>query len=681
MKVTYNWLKEFVDIKIAPALLAHKLTMAGLEVTSWEEKGGDFVFELEITSNRPDLLSVIGIAREVAAITGATMVHGPWSIVYSKPKSRRLAKERAHFLLKIEDKRNCSLYTAKIIQGVKIGPSPDWLKKRLELVGCRCVNNIVDITNYVLFELGEPLHAFDLDTLAGNMIIVRRAGKEEKLVSIDAEVRSLNPEILVIADKEKPVAIAGVMGAKVTEVSGNTKNILLEAAIFNPLIVRRGRQKLGIQSEASYRFERGIDPQIVQIASQRTVELIQEIAGGSFVLAKSAGLAKSAKKKIDLDIDRANKNLGINIAASEIKRILSGLGFRVNSKAKERFSIDIPSYRQDVKAQIDLVEEIARIFGYENIPTTLPQVTLQTQAEEMASLIPLIKNILYGLGLNEVITYSLIDRELLRGFWDKENNLIEIANPLSKEQEVLRPLLLPSLARCVAYNLRQKQGYINIFEIAKTYVKPNQEQYILAIALCGMKSRWFGPGQGHLQDEVGFLHLKGILTELFGCLGISVKECEFKGSDYEFDVYVRGTKIGMLRRLREDILDNLDIKHKEVFEAEITLDKLLSHTQLNKKFAPFPRYPGITRDVTLELKEEIPLEKIMKAATQLGGKLLWEVNFTAFYKGEKVAAGFKRVTISCLYLSAERTLTEGEINFEHSSIVKGLQEQFNAKIC
>ena len=274
MKVTYNWLKDFVEIKISPEKLAEKLTMAGLEVTALEKKGGDFVFEIEVTSNRPDWLSVIGIAREVAAITGKKM-----KSVQTK-KLQPAERSPQPLLVKIEDKNDCSLYIAKIIKGVKIGPSPQWLKERLELIGCRSINNIVDIANYVLFEYGQPLHAFDLDKLNGDLISVRRAKKDEKLVTIDGIERNLCPEILVIADLHAPVALAGIMGGKETEVSGATKNILLEAAVFNPVLVRRGRQKLGLQSDSAYRFERGVDSCGTQAASSRAAELIQKLCGG-----------------------------------------------------------------------------------------------------------------------------------------------------------------------------------------------------------------------------------------------------------------------------------------------------------------------------------------------------------------------------------------------------------------
>ncbi|MCX5706598.1 MAG: phenylalanine--tRNA ligase beta subunit-related protein [Candidatus Omnitrophica bacterium] len=301
MKVTYNWLKDFVDIKITAPQLADKLTMAGLEVVSLQEKEGDFVFEIEITSNRPDWLSLVGIAREVAALTGRKLkVPQAKSAKYTAGSMQPLA-------IQVEDKKDCPLYTARIIKDVKVAPSPVWLKKRLELVGCRSVNNIVDITNYVLFELGEPLHAFDLAKLNPEGVIIRRAKNSEKLLTIDGENRQLNSNILVIADREKPIALAGVMGGKDTEVTTGTKDILLESAVFNPVIIRRARQALGIQSEASYRFERGVDLASVEKASLKAARSIQELAGGNQVGYQVKGVTKAQAKNIGLEISKVKK--------------------------------------------------------------------------------------------------------------------------------------------------------------------------------------------------------------------------------------------------------------------------------------------------------------------------------------------------------------------------------------
>jgi phenylalanyl-tRNA synthetase beta chain len=683
MKVTYGWLKDFVEIKMAPEQLADKLTMAGLEVTSLEKIDGDYIFEIEITSNRPDWLSVIGIAREVAAITGEKLKRLP-----EHQSTRAPVRNEGQYVIEIENKQDCPLYTAKIIRNVKVGPSPEWLRKRLELVGCRSVNNVVDITNYVLFELGEPLHAFDADTLAQDKIIVRRAKNQEKLLGIDAEERILSPDILIIADAEKPIAIAGVMGGKHTEVSQDSKNVLLEAAIFNPVVVRRGRQKMGLQSEASYRFERGIDGNIVETASLRTVALIRELCQGDLVAAKRVGSVSFQDRRIDLEAESVEKILGVKISLARIKKILTDLGFKVKAKRKSGFTVNIPSHRQDVKAPIDLIEEIARIFGFDNTPTTLPAVMLQVQDSDTNKPLALIKNILTGLGLNEVITYSLVDRKSLDGFGGEENNLLEISNPLSQEQEVLRSHLSPSLAKCVAYNLRQQQPYINIFEIAKTYLRSEnkiQEEYVLGIALCGTKSRWFGPQQPDLQDEAGFLHLKGILASLFQRLGIDEKDMKFvfRENGYEVDVLIKDTKIGLLRRLQKELLDRFDIKHKEVFAAEIALgEKLLPLIHIEKKFRPnlVGRYPGIARDVTLELERAVPFKDIKATITGLHESLLQEIGFKDYYAGQKVPAGFKRITISLRYYSAERTLTEAEINLLHDKVVAVLKEKLHAQI-
>jgi len=681
MKVTYNWLKEFVEIKISPASLAEKLTMAGLEVKSIEEKDGDFIFEIEITSNRPDWLSVLGVAREVAAVTGRKLKNQK-----SHKALKPAIKNPQQFSIVIEDKKDCFVYTTKIIRDVKVGQSPNWLKKRLELVGLRSVNNVVDITNYVLFELGEPLHAFDMDRLIPHSIIVRRAKNNESLVSIDGEVRRLSSDILVIADKEKPVAVAGVMGGKDTEVTQNTKNVLLEAAIFDPVVVRRGRQRLGMSSEASYRFERGIDPLIVEIASLRTVALIKESAGGELVSAETSPVPKRAQTRINFKESSIKRHLGIQVPQSEVKRILTSLGFEVKSKTKDSGLVGAPSWRQDVKAEIDLLEEIARIYGYDKIPTTLPSVFLRSQKEQEKDYFAIIRETLLGLGLTEAITYSLIDRKELEGFWDNRGGLVEIANPLSREQESLRPTLMPGLCRAVAYNLRQQQPYVHIFEIAKTYSKSEnkiQEKYSIGIALCGTKTRWFGPEAGHVQDEAGFLHLKGMSDVLFQLLGIDNRRYCFAGAD-EVQVYASGQKVGLFKRLSRGVLDRLDIKRKEVFAAEIYLeDKLLPLAHMKKRFNPLlvPRYPGIARDLTLQLRQEVSLEDILTAAAALNEGLLTAVDFKDDYRRDKVPAGFKRITIACQYCSPERTLTEEEVAPVHERIVKILLERFQAEIC
>ena len=671
MKITYNWLKDFVEIKIPARALAEKLTMAGLEVTALEEQGGDFVFEIEITSNRPDWLSVVGIAREVAAITGEKIKETKIQILKQKLQES--------LNIKIEDKKDCSLYTGKIIRNVNVGASPKWLKERLELIGCRSVNNIVDITNYVLFETGEPLHAFDSDKLAGKAIIVRRAKKDEKIITIDATERTLDPDVLVIADEAKPVAIAGIMGGKDSEVSFNTKNILLEAAIFNPVITRRSRQKLALQTDSSYRFERGIDAQTVQNASWRAVQLIQELASGEFMVTKAAGLAAIKKKTIRLNAAVVSKILGVVIPATKIKNILTHLGFKVQAKGKNAFAVIVPSYRQDINLEVDLIEEISRIFGYSHIPVSLPAVSPEINPNITRELVSLSKNALVGLGVNEVITYSLIDRDWLKDFSFSSLHPVEVLNPLSKEQEILRPSLIPSLARTVAFNLNQKQNYVNIFEVAKVFsVDKNaypKEELTLGIALCGEKATLLS--RGLIREEMGLLHLKGIIEILLRHLGI--QKYNFQADNRGVVIEKNGVNLGFLTQLPKQALNSLDIKNKEVFVAEIYLEKVFSAANLTKKFSALPVYPGISRDISLLLKEEIKIADISQLIQEKGQPLLREVRVVDFYKGKQIPAGHKGLTISCLYRSDERTLTEEEINPLHALVLAGLQEKFNAQ--
>ncbi|TRZ93535.1 phenylalanine--tRNA ligase subunit beta [bacterium] len=675
MKVTYNWLKDFLDIKITPQVLADKLTMVGLEVTSLEPAADDWVLEIEVTSNRPDCLSIIGIAREVAAITGEKLKL-PRTDKRPTPKT-----QYRDFSIDIRDKKDCPLYIARVIQKVEVRPSPDWLKQRLELVGCRSVNSIVDITNYVLFEYGEPLHAFDLDKLGGQKIIVRRAKTKETLTAIDGKSRALDTSALVIADKNQAVALAGIMGGLKTEVGAGTKNILLEAAVFDPLIIRRTRQKFGMQSESAYRFERGINLDIVEAASRRAVELIEKVSAGKCILEKKSGVSGRKQSRVTFDLERAGKVLGVNIPALRAKGILSGLGFKLTTKKKSIFLVDIPGHRPDVKIEEDLIEELVRIFGYERIPTTLPAVKPRIITDNTRDPVSRIKNILVGLGLNEVISYSLIARQLSEKLNIETPEPIEILNPLSTEQEILRPLLASSLLGCISHNLNHKQDYINIFEVAKVFSRVTSEPregLHLAIALCGTKP-WLFP-QGLIKDEAGILHIKGILETIFIKLGIREYSFRVDNNAANIGIYIAAEQVGFLLMANKDVLGRFQIKNKEVVLAELSLDRLFSQVNLLKKFIPLPLYPGIIRDISLLIKEELKVEEIIQMVKEKGRPWIKQASISDYYQGKQIPAGFKGLTISCLYRADERTLTEAEIKPLHAELTVFIQQKFGAQI-
>lgn len=704
MKLTYNWLKDFVGIRLKPQELAGKLTMAGIEVSSIEEKDGDFVFEIEITSNRPDWLSVIGIAREVAAITGSKLsTHSALCPAqYQKPRKNGLCK------IKIEDKKDCPLYTAKIIKDVKVSPSPEWLRKRLELIGCRSVNNIVDVTNYALFTYGEPLHAFDMDKIVESFsrcrvepqgIIIRRAVNGEEIVTIDGIKRKLDKDILIIAacnadstiqrlpagkagfNDSTPIAIAGIMGGKDVEVCVKTKNILLEAAVFNPVLIRRGRQKLGMQTDSSYRFERGMDFETPLLASSQAVCLIEKLAYGKYAGTVESAAAKPKTRTVIFDITSVAKVLGKDVPIKNIKKGLSGLGFKIKQKSRSIFSVAVPPYRQDVESQADLVEEVARIYGYENIPVTLPYIKPRPVIYDTRDIISIIKNILVGLGLSEVITHSLIAKDSLQGFAFASIEPAQIKNPLSREQEILRPSIIPSLAANVAFNLNQKQSHVSIFEAAKIFpgIKDGlpREEWSLAIALCGEKGELLE--NGCVRQVLGMLHLKGMIETMFSRLGI--KACEFKPENDE-DVLILccGQKSGIITKLNREILNELGIKNKDVFVAEIYLEAVLPLINLRKSFSPLPLYPGISRDISLLLNENIKASEIFATIRENAGSLLENMEVVDVYKGKQIPRGYRSLTISCFYRSNERTLTEDEITPLQLRITDILKEKFGAQI-
>jgi len=673
MKTTYHWLKDFVEIKISPEKLADKLTMAGIEVKSIEAKSGDFVFEVEITSNRPDWLSVVGLSREISAITKS-------KVKTKKGKAQLKSKksENRLFKIEIEDKKDCPLYTAKIIRGVKVGPSPDWLSRRLELIGLRSINNVVDITNYILFTYGEPLHAFDLDKLNSPEIIIRRARPGEKIMAIDGQVKQLNPEALVIADQNRPIAIAGVIGGKDTEVDNSTRNILLEAAIFDPVVIRRSRQKLGLQTDSSYRFERGVDSQTVNIASGAAADLIGEICGGELALAKSSGSRQAKDKEIILGLEKVSQLLGVKITPTQAKKILDPLGFKTTPKVKQGLKVKVPPFRQDIQQEADLSEEISRIYGYENIPLTLPAFYPQNQDLKTENFIALLKNILIGLGLNEAITYSLIDRRILDGFSGLPGP-IEIENPLSQEQEILRPSILTGLLKCVGHNLNQKQEDIRLFEAGKIYYQDQgglKEEPALGIALCGTVTIYLPEGTAKV--ALGILHLKGTVEKILTGLGIS--GWEFKPDGNQAAVYLGEKKIGELFNFSAPALERFEIKNKPVACGWISLDALADLAVFDKKYTRPPLYPGITRDISLLVKEQVSVADLVKAIKQTASALLAQAEVVDYYKGKQVPAGFRGLTISCLYRCAERTLTEAQVNPLQTRVCAMLTADFAAQI-
>jgi len=680
MRISYSWLRDYVDIRVPPEKLAELLTMAGLSVDSIDEKNGDSILEIEITSNRPDWLSYIGVAREVAALTGrklklSSFVHRSSSIVKNKRTT-----------ITIADKLLCPRYTARIIHNVKVGESPKWLKERIESIGLRSVNNIVDITNFCLFETGEPMHAFDLDKLSGQSIIVRRASRGEKIKTIDGIERSLDEEMLVIADDKSPVAIAGIMGGAHAEVGLTTKNILLEAAYFDPISVRRTSRKLALSTESSYRFERRVDMENIDCARDRATQLMGELAGATAGELITIGNAAPDKKNISLRLDRLNKIIGAEIPISRVKAILVSLGLKVKVSSGSTLTLSIPGFRYDLQDEIDIIEEVVRIYGYDNIPETIPPVIETGERLPFEMVVDKnIRNILVNLGLSEIITYSLLSRKTLKLLANSsDSNAIEIRNPLSNEQEMMRPTLAAGMLNTICWNINRKMKDLKLFELGKTYFKETDnsfaEKRCLAIGILGqLYDGWIGhPRMMTLFD------LKGIIETLFQSMGIKdycVKESQNNLFSHaaRASLEVNAEAVGVMGQIEPKVLRDFDIK-EAVYVAEIDCDKLLKHISLETRFKESPKFPSVRRDISIVADANILNAKIISLIKEAAGDLLKGAELVDRYSGGQIPDGKVGLTYRLEYQDPKKTLQDSDLQGVHSRVISALKSDLGAKL-
>jgi len=464
MKVSIRWLQEFVDFKLSPQELSHLLTMAGLEVEASETLDGDTILDISVTPNRADCLSVLGIAREVSANLGISIKQPAVSIEEDEATSPEI---------EIIDTEICHRYASRIIHGVRVGKSPDWLVKRLEAHGMRSINNVVDATNYVLLEMGHPLHAFDLNRLEGRKIVVKRAGDAKRFKTLDGEERRLDMDMLMIWDAVRPVAIAGVMGGLESEVTPSTTDVLLESAYFDPLSVRRTSKTLGLTTEASYRFERGTDIEMVVNALDRATALIKELAGGRITALTDNYPLPYTPPEVFVSIQKIRTLLGVKIDESSVGDIFKRLGFRYKREG-EGFIITPPSFRRDIQQDVDIIEEVARLYGYENIPATMPAIRVKRlKGYESFKTIRLIKDAMVKAGFSEVINASFMNPSALKRLnipdEDRRWKLIYIKNPLRKEESCLRTTLVPSLLNNAVLNQSRGEDSFSLFELSRVF--------------------------------------------------------------------------------------------------------------------------------------------------------------------------------------------------------------------
>lgn len=672
MKISLNWIKDYVSIGITLDSLVHKLTMAGLEVEKISEVGGDTVLELEITPNRADCLNMVGMAREIGAVLNKN---------YDFPSIKKIKFPTQKCDIKNEEKKYCLRYVGTLIEGVNIAESPQWIRKRLASLETRSINNVVDITNFCLHELGQPLHAFDYDKLEGGKIIVRKAQKGEKITTLDGIERELDPSILIIADEKRPVAIAGIMGGKDTEVGPETKNILLESAYFDPILIRRAVRKLKLSSDSAYRFERGVDFNMVEQGSRRAIALILQSASGKIVR-YTDNVVKKAKfaQSIEITLDKINAYLGASLEIRKCINILKKLEFSVTQGRKGSLKATPPNFRTDIKEEVDLIEEIARVIGYDNLPSSLPTIkAINIQPNPKKKVRSKLKQLLCAEGVSEVITYSMYSREWLEKTKQVDLKSVFLKNPLTREQEIMRPSLLPSLLAVVHTNINRGLHDLKFFEVGKIY-SAKEEKETLGLVFTGIALDDWRKAK---KDVLGFYDIKGIIEHFFVRMDIRNIHFESKASGFMEEGQAagifRGNKnVGIVGKVAQEVLDNWSIKQKDVFFAQIDLEFVYKEAISTTCFTPISEFPSIVRDISLAVHEDVSFQKIQDLAFSLGNKILKSVTFTEQYLGDKIEKGSRGLVFSLKYQSSDKTLREDEVNAVHERIEKALVEDLGA---
>jgi phenylalanyl-tRNA synthetase beta chain len=683
VRLLVSWLRDLVDVPVAPAQLAADLHMTGFEVASVEPPPGitdtsaDAVIDFEITANRPDCLSVIGLAREVATRYG-TALHPPEGLALGPPDAARTGTDLA---VAIDEPGPCARYCAAVAD-VRVGPSPDWLRGRLEAAGVRAINNIVDVTNYVLLELGHPMHAFDLARLAGAELHVRLAHRGERLRTLDGQDRTLQPDMLVIADGRHATALAGVMGGAGSEVTSSTRTVAFESAWFDPASVRRTGRRLGLSTEASYRFERGADIEAPPTALARACALMEQIGAGTVRRPWiDAWPLRKPARRVPLESARVEQVLGIAVGDADIDRILTGLGFGVEMASPGRFEIVVPSWRVDVSRDVDLVEEVARHVGYDRLPTTFPALTaVPATPDRRRERDRLVRRVAAAGGFTESVTFSFIPRDRAAAFADGDT-LVEILNPLSEQFAVLRPSLLPGLVESVAHNRRRGQDDVQLFELGTVFGVGAGERRALGVAWTGSASRvhWSGPARA-----VDFFDVKGFVEALARAVGSPVT---FAPAQLPFLVPGRaaaietaggsegGRRLGSLGLILPSLADSYDLPARaEVYVAEIDLDEMLDVMTFDATLAVQspPRHPVVVRDISIVVEDTLPAADVRGTIRAAAPATLVRVGEFDRYQGKGVPDGRVSLSYRLTFQAADRTLTDAEVQRAMEEILASL---------
>jgi len=656
--------------------------------------GGDVVYDLETTPNRPDWNSVIGIAREISALTGNPVKLPDCSGAVSAPSAVTDRRHSASDLVtvRLDAPDLCPRYTARVIKGVKVGPSPDWLRSALEKVGLRSISNVVDVTNFVMLETGQPLHAFDYHLITKGAdgkptIVVRRAGAGEKFKTLDDKEHELSAENLLIADEQKGIALAGVMGGLNTEINAQTADVLLESAYFAPSNIRRTSKTLALRTDSSYRFERGCDPNWgVDYASRRAAQLILETAGGTLAEGVVDACPQALKpKEISLRFAKTNDLLGLAIAPSQQSKFLVTLGLVETQRDSQAATFAIPTSRPDLKREVDLVEEIARLYGVDRIPATAPRGAHGENAfDAIYDEIAAVRRLLTGLGLNEAQGQTLVSSADCGA---RNAELVMLANPLSSDMDVLRPSLLPGLIHSLRHNISRRNYDVALFEVGRVFLNVNgqtKEERRVAIALTGQRALtfWSGNERGAKFDA---MDLKGVVEDVlehFGLRGIQFAKREESGDLFlESASIALGGKLqlGQLGQLTPALAKKFDLRDA-VFLAELRLDELIARGNRGKSFKALPQFPASRRDIAMLVPEATTHDAVLLAVKKAKPANLESVELFDIFRGKNVPEGQKSMAYALTYRGTEKTLVDADVNAAHAKVIETFRSQLNATV-
>ncbi len=646
----------------------------------------DVILELSVTPNRGDCLSVLGVAREVAALTGATLHERSVKLVEDGPPARRMAT------VDVQSPDLCPQYSARVVQGVRVGPSPLWMQTRLAMVGIRPISNVVDVTNYVMLERGQPLHAFDLARLRGASVTARRAGSRQRYETLDGVVREILPDDLVIADVGGPVALAGIMGGADSEIRPETVDILLESAFFTPETVRRTARRLGIISESSYRFERGVDPEGTRVALDRVARLVVEHAGGHVgrgVLEARVG-GRRRRVPIRLRPARVNFLLGTNLKVAEMEKPLRALGATVVGTGSHARRVVPPTHRFDLQTEVDLVEEIARLTGYDAMPATLPAIVAAGPGlGPTRDIEQRLRGRLHGAGYDEMVTLAMVsadDNRDFPGLPELMGGPVALANPISVDSAELRRSLLPGLLRALGENRRQGAGLVAGFSLGRVFARESdryREVVTLGMVLWGA---WPPPAVASTSRPCDFSDLKGALESVFTELHLDAVRWERVGSDAEYlhpgkaaRIEIGGVVCGYAGALHPNLIATRHVDG-EPWVAELDLMRVVQYCPRRVIFRPLPRFPAVSRDIAVVVDDEFPAQRFLDAVREASQPLVEEVRVFDQYTGSPIPAGKKSLAYTIAYRAPNRTLTDDEVNVMHDQLVAQLVRQLPMEV-